>query len=291
MLWAQPDHLSFAVLEANDVGSALQYVKALVPDCWTFDVLPVWNLPSQWLLVQQIRHLPSTASAAAAETEPEQAIAPSGGVVDHPEPASDEVPPADDSPTIPPVATEPSSQTPGGHSPEGASHAGALEPPAYVESPGTITRLVIALDTPLGEEVVVPTGAQAEPTPEPSPDPDLAGTLTNNRDQPAQEDGSSLRCVLVATAGATRGRTFSIPMAGATIGRLPENVVSLPDERLSREHARLEFREGHFWLRDLGSTNGTTLNGNLVSNPVIVSNGDTIELGSNTLVVTIQAPS
>jgi pSer/pThr/pTyr-binding forkhead associated (FHA) protein len=95
--------------------------------------------------------------------------------------------------------------------------------------------------------------------------------------------------LLVATAGPSRGRTYPIPSNGATIGRLADNAVCLPDERLSREHARIEFHDGHFWLRDLDSTNGTALNGSPVSSAQIISNGDTVELGSNTLVVTIDS--
>src|SRR6476646_11823433 len=47
MLWAQPDHTAFAVLEAEDVESATQYIAALVPQDWTYSARPVWNLPSQ----------------------------------------------------------------------------------------------------------------------------------------------------------------------------------------------------------------------------------------------------
>src|SRR5262249_4107331 len=59
MLWAQPEHLAFAVLEAEDVESALQFLGALVPQSWTYKVRPVWNLPSQLRLIRQVQLAPT----------------------------------------------------------------------------------------------------------------------------------------------------------------------------------------------------------------------------------------
>ena len=56
-------------------------------------------------------------------------------------------------------------------------------------------------------------------------------------------------------------RTFEVSEAGLTIGRHTDNNASLDDSRLSRFHARITFRDGAWYAEDLGSTNGTTLNG------------------------------
>ena len=65
---------------------------------------------------------------------------------------------------------------------------------------------------------------------------------------------------LVASAGPAQGSVFDVGEAGATLGRLPENSICLTDGRLSRYHARIEFRDGGYWLSDLGSQNGTLVN-------------------------------
>jgi FHA domain len=96
------------------------------------------------------------------------------------------------------------------------------------------------------------------------------------------------RVSIVASAGPAKGRTFAIDARGASIGRLPENVVYVPDERLSREHARIDFRDGGFWLADMGSRNGTALNGALLTEPRELQSGDTIEVGGSMLVVSIE---
>jgi hypothetical protein len=67
--------------------------------------------------------------------------------------------------------------------------------------------------------------------------------------------------------------------AVSPIGRSLRNTVSLDDEFLSAEHALLSWREGSWWLEDLGSTNGTFLNGVRVSRILPLASGDLIELG------------
>ena len=70
---------------------------------------------------------------------------------------------------------------------------------------------------------------------------------------------------------------------GAVIGRSPRNSTLLIDDRtLSREHARLFVDEDVLYLEDLGSTNGTRVNGRDLGAgaPVPVRTGDAIELGA-----------
>jgi ABC-type multidrug transport system ATPase subunit/pSer/pThr/pTyr-binding forkhead associated (FHA) protein len=71
---------------------------------------------------------------------------------------------------------------------------------------------------------------------------------------------------------------------GLTLGRAADNDLALDGERVSRRHARIEFRNGGFAIRDLGSRHGTAVNGAAVGElPVALSPGDLIELGGERL--------
>jgi diguanylate cyclase (GGDEF)-like protein len=66
-----------------------------------------------------------------------------------------------------------------------------------------------------------------------------------------------------------------------TLGRDPAVELPLHDEGISRRHCRVEQQEGHFFLEDLRSTNGTLLNGEQVSSPPAkLAPGDRIYLGA-----------
>jgi hypothetical protein len=69
-----------------------------------------------------------------------------------------------------------------------------------------------------------------------------------------------------------------------TIGRGPDNDLVLPDGRVSRHHARVTGRRGTLVYTDLGSTNGSRVNGAPVGE-LVLGAGDRIELGDTVLVV------
>ena len=66
-----------------------------------------------------------------------------------------------------------------------------------------------------------------------------------------------------------------------TIGRHSENDLCIPDQRLSREHVRIERFDDVFYVSDSNSSNGTTLNGALLSEAVILRNGARLNLGGS----------
>lgn len=65
-----------------------------------------------------------------------------------------------------------------------------------------------------------------------------------------------------------------------TIGRLPGSEVFVEDPRVSRRHAEIRIVDGEVTLRDLGSTNGTFVNGTRVTRPVVLADGDQITVGT-----------
>lgn len=89
-------------------------------------------------------------------------------------------------------------------------------------------------------------------------------------------DGENIRAWLEQSSGAR------VPIAGTcSIGRLSSNTIMLPEERVSRRHALINVQGDHeFWLVDLGSGNGTYLNGRRVGQPTRLHHGDQIEIGS-----------
>jgi len=63
------------------------------------------------------------------------------------------------------------------------------------------------------------------------------------------------------------------------IGRDAGNDISLPDEAASARHATLELRDDEWWIEDLGSTNGTLVNGLRIDKRERVRFGDEIAIG------------
>lgn len=81
-----------------------------------------------------------------------------------------------------------------------------------------------------------------------------------------------------ADAGLSPGQTFTVS-GGATFGRSPGNAIVLPDTLVSQAHARLVYRNGSWWVEDLGSTNGTFVNGKAVEDVVRIRNSDVLGCG------------
>jgi pSer/pThr/pTyr-binding forkhead associated (FHA) protein len=66
-----------------------------------------------------------------------------------------------------------------------------------------------------------------------------------------------------------------------TLGRADSCIVGLPDDTFASQlHARVFVRDNEMWLEDLGSTNGTHLNGARISAPMQLSAGDRMQVGS-----------
>jgi pSer/pThr/pTyr-binding forkhead associated (FHA) protein len=63
------------------------------------------------------------------------------------------------------------------------------------------------------------------------------------------------------------------------LGREPGCDFQLDDQTVSSRHVRLSYRQNQWWLEDMASTNGTYLNGEEVTAPVVITQGDELRLG------------
>lgn len=99
----------------------------------------------------------------------------------------------------------------------------------------------------------------------------------NNRDQ--FEDGDLERPGLVWQRGERGDVEYAIwPERPVTIGRDPTNTISIESPFVSKAHASFRFANGEYLLEDLGSANGTRVNGAPIETAV-VEPGDVIEIG------------
>ena len=73
------------------------------------------------------------------------------------------------------------------------------------------------------------------------------------------------------------------PNSTITIGRDPANTICLDDPSVSTHHCRITVRNDESHINDLGSTNGTTINGTRITTPHPIAAGDLITLGAATL--------
>jgi hypothetical protein len=86
------------------------------------------------------------------------------------------------------------------------------------------------------------------------------------------------------------GRVFTLAEPVVNLGRQRDNQIILDDPSVSRHHAQIRLRFGHFTLFDLGSTTGTAINGQKVREAMLRS-GDIISLGSQSLIYLDEASS
>jgi hypothetical protein len=83
----------------------------------------------------------------------------------------------------------------------------------------------------------------------------------------------------VMRAGPTVGKIFPLEKPEISIGREAGNTVAINDSEISRRHARMELRGSAYMIQDLGSTNGTFVNGIRLTSLQVLNPGDTVTLG------------
>lgn len=135
--------------------------------------------------------------------------------------------------------------------------AGAASPPRYREQQVR------------NDHVPAPRSAQPYPVEHPrSPAPVAPG---------AHRHTSSAGAWLAARDG----RSYQLLHGETSIGRSSDNDIRIDNARVSKHHAKIIERNSHFTIVDLGSTNGTWLNGKLVRDPKLLHTNDEIRFGDS----------
>jgi hypothetical protein len=88
---------------------------------------------------------------------------------------------------------------------------------------------------------------------------------------------------IVMRSGPIPGSSYFLEKSEVTIGRDLANDIPVPDSEISRRHARFIVKVDGVYVEDLGSTNGTFLNGVRLSSPKRLANGDLITLAESTV--------
>jgi pSer/pThr/pTyr-binding forkhead associated (FHA) protein len=116
-------------------------------------------------------------------------------------------------------------------------------------------------------------------------------TASSSLDSPTQPGAKPSKATamagrLVILRGPQAGQEFQLSPGINVFGR--EEGFILRDVRVSRRHAHIQVIANEFMLFDLQSTNGTFVNGQRITQPVLVQHGDTIRMGDTILVLKLQ---
>jgi len=106
-------------------------------------------------------------------------------------------------------------------------------------------------------------------------------------DEPTMMGQSRPSATLVIRQGPQAGMSFPLTGNQAVIGREEGLDIALQDPESSRRHARVSWQGDQFVIEDLGSTNGTFVNGVQITMPQVLNPGDSIGVGQTALVFQI----
>lgn len=110
-------------------------------------------------------------------------------------------------------------------------------------------------------------------------------TTPDEFDESTDSVGRGPRCeaALTVLRGELPGALFPLKADEIIIGRDTDVAISLPDHSLSRQHARICRRNSIYSIEDLGSTNGTFVDGARISGTRVLEDGCRVHLGSRTV--------
>ena len=170
--------------------------------------------------------------------------------------------------------------------PVGPREKAAPPPPPVQNLPTSKIRAIAEVPT----DKVSRQPAAPPPDLTPSAAPPIAATVAPSSDHTRIPDASDVSSgtemmqwygMLNCTAGPLEGQRFIIEDEGFYIGRDPALAsVVVPDTRVSKRHLRIVPRDGKVWAIDQGSTNGTFMGGQRITE-VQLKRGDTLILGDN----------
>ncbi|HEV2087412.1 MAG TPA: DUF3662 and FHA domain-containing protein [Cryptosporangiaceae bacterium] len=121
-------------------------------------------------------------------------------------------------------------------------------------------------------------GGPPPPGGPPMSGPPYPGSVSSSPTPPVQPLHGSRQARLITSDG----RQFAVSIGSMIIGRGEGAQVRLADVGISRQHSRLDFDGTRVVLTDLGSTNGTSVNGNRIT-AAALQHGDVVQLGTTSL--------
>lgn len=95
----------------------------------------------------------------------------------------------------------------------------------------------------------------------------------------------NMKLALRADSGLSVGQYYPLSPTRSVLGRSVEAAIPVDDSKASRNHAAIDFQNGFYLLVDLGSTNGTFLNGERLEVGKLLNPGDEIRIGSTVYIV------
>ena len=134
-------------------------------------------------------------------------------------------------------------------------------------------------------------GAEREPTtlmpawsppPPAAPAPPVPATMAMPARTSPPGVATGPQAELTIESGPDAGHTHRVGDHALRMGRSPDNDVIFRDPATSGHHARLERRAEQFWVVDLGSTNGTFVNGESIQEKQL-NPGDRLTIGQNSV--------
>ncbi len=81
--------------------------------------------------------------------------------------------------------------------------------------------------------------------------------------------------------GTQAGQVFQLHSGSQTIGRAPTNAIVIAESTISKQHAEIVVQPEGVWIQDLGSSNGTFVNGKRISQSTWLKPGDTLQFGTS----------
>jgi two-component system, cell cycle response regulator len=104
------------------------------------------------------------------------------------------------------------------------------------------------------------------------------------RDKLSSAGTARTRPVLTILTGSAAGFLHKVSKGAAVIGRATNAEVRVDDDGISRTHARLRAETDRAWVEDMGSRNGTFVNGIRITTPTELREGDKIQVGRGTVI-------
>lgn len=164
------------------------------------------------------------------------------------------------------------------------------------ELEGEAPRSTPSTATPAAAPTASPTPS-APASDDPHDETKVGKVKKKKEDYPTEETGThsftpelsmpeNLRLSLAITDGPGSAQIFRIEKPSVTIGRTGADVV-LSDPEASRRHALLAVRDGHFFVSDMGSRNGTWIEGQKVEGEAEIHNQTEFRVGATTLMLIV----